>query len=163
MKRGDEVRKIINGVTDELVICSTGMISREVYTIRDRPENFYVMGSMGASLGIGIGLALHTKRKVIVIAGDGDILMSLGTLVLMNKLKLKNLKLYILDNNCYSSTGCQKTCSDAVDFTKIADCTVIKVDAEKGPASRVEIPHKELAVRFYNAINCPQQFNKKVC
>jgi len=143
-------------ITDELVICSTGMISREVYETKDRPENFYVMGSMGASLGIGIGLALHTNKKVIVIAGDGDILMSMGTLALMNKLKLKNLKLIILDNNCYSSTGCQKTCSDAVDFTKITNCKVYKVEAEKGPAGRVKIPHKKLAERFYNAVNNTQ-------
>ena len=74
----------------------------------------------------------------------------------MNKLKLPNLKLIVLDNNCYSSTGCQKTCSDAVDFTKIADCKAIKVDPEKGPAGRVKIPHKEIAKRFYNAINHPQ-------
>ena len=109
-------------ITDELVICSTGMISREVYALKDRPENFYVMGSMGASLGIGIGVALHTKQKVVVIMGDGDILMSLGTLVLANKLKIPNLRIIIMDNNCYSSTGCQPTCSDAVDFTKIANC-----------------------------------------
>ena len=153
MKRLNVIKKIMKNITDELVICSTGMISREVYETRDRSENFYVMGSMGASLGIGLGLALHTKRKVIVIAGDGDILMSMGTLALMNKLKLPNLELIILDNNCYSSTGCQKTCSDAVDFTKIADCTVYKVEAEKGPAGRIKISHKDLAKRFFNAVN----------
>ena len=155
MKRINIIKKIMEDITNELVICSTGMICREVYEVRDRPENFYVMGSMGASLGIGLGLALHKDRNVVVIAGDGDILMSLGTLALMNKLKLPNLKLIILDNNCYSSTGCQKTCSDAVDFTKIANCKVYKVDAEKGPAGRVKIPHKKIAERFYNAINNP--------
>lgn len=141
-------------VTDELVVSSCGMISREVFMINDRPKNFYVMGSMGASLGIGIGLALQKSNiNVIVIAGDGEVLMSLGTLVLMNKLKLKNLKLYILDNNCYSSTGGQKTCSDAVDFTKISNCDVIDVDKEKGNAPRITISHKEITKRFYNAIN----------
>ena len=154
MKRIDAIKEIMNRVNDELIICSTGMICREVYELRDRSENFYVMGSMGASLGIGIGLAIHKPdRKVIVLAGDGDILMSLGTLVLMNKLQLPNLELIILDNNCYSSTGCQKTCSDAVDFTKIANCKVYKVIPEKGPSGRVKISHKELTKRFYNAIN----------
>ena len=156
MRRIDVIKQIMKEVTDELVICSTGMVSREVYEVRDRPENFYVMGSMGASLGIGIGLALNKPdRSVLVIAGDGDILMSLGTVVLMNKLKLPNLNLVILDNNCCSSTGCQKTCSDAIDFTKIVNCKVYGVDPEKGPAGRVKIPHKELAQRFYNAINNP--------
>jgi len=108
---------------------------------------------MGASLGIGIGLALkRPEMDVVVIVGDGEILMSLSTLVLMNKLKLKNLKLFILDNNCYSSTGGQKTCSDAVDFTKIADCQVIKVESEKGDAPRIGLTHEEIKRRFMNAI-----------
>jgi len=153
MKRINVIKKIMNDVHDELVICSTGMASREVYAVKDRPENFYVMGSMGAALGIGIGLALNTKRNVIVIAGDGDVLMSLGTLVLANKLKLKNLRIIILDNNCYSSTGCQPTCSDAVDFTKIAKCEVFKIDPEKGYSSRIKLSHKEIMRRFYHAIN----------
>ena len=91
MKRIDAVKTIMDAVTDELVVTSAGMISREVYAVRDRPRNFYVMGSLGATLGIGIGLALNTDMIVIVLAGDGDVLMSLGTLVLMNKLKLPNL------------------------------------------------------------------------
>jgi thiamine pyrophosphate-dependent acetolactate synthase large subunit-like protein len=154
MKRIDAIGKIFSEITDELVVCSCGMISREAYMVNDRSKNFYVMGSMGASLGIGIGLALtRPEMKVIVIAGDGEVLMSLGTLVLMNKLKLRNLKLFILDNNCYSSTGGQKTCSDAVDFSKIAKCNVIKVESGKGDAPRIDISHEEITKRFYNAIN----------
>ena len=149
----DVIKEIMNTVTDELVICSTGMMSRLVYHERDRPENFYVMGSMGASLGIGIGLALHKpERKVLVIAGDGDILMSLGTVVLMNSLQLPNLKLIIIDNNCYSSTGCQPTCSDAVDFTTLAACQVYNVPAEKEDVGRVALSPKEITKRFMNAI-----------
>lgn len=155
MKRIEAIKEIMSTVADELVITSSGMISREVYTIRDRPKNFYVMGSMGASLGIGIGLALNTNREVLVIVGDGEILISLGTLVLMNKLKLPNLKLIILDNNCYQSTGGQKTCSDAVDFNQICkdNCTVIKVEAVSDRVPRVDIPHNEVARRFYNAVS----------
>jgi sulfopyruvate decarboxylase subunit beta len=153
MKRIDAIKSIMDNVRDELVISSCGMISRELFLVKDRPENFYVTGSMGSSLGIGIGLALHTERKVIVIAGDGEILMSLGTLVLFNKLKLENLKLYILDNNCYETTGGQKTCSDAIDFTKIADCTVINVETGDNTAPRISIAHREIAKRFYETIN----------
>lgn len=155
MKRIEAIRQIMNEVDDELVITSTGMISREACAVRDRPENFYVMGSLGASLGIGIGLALNTNRKVLVIAGDGDVLISLGTLVLMNKLKLSNLKLFILDNNCYQATGGQKTCSDAVDFTQICkcNCKVVKVEATSDKVARIDIPHKEILGRFHNAVN----------
>jgi len=154
MKSTEALKTIMDSVTDEFVICSTGMISREIYNIKDRKRNFYVMGSMGASLGIGIGLALNRPEyKFIVVAGDGDILMSMGTLVLMNKLLLPNLYLYIIDNNCYSSTGCQPTCSDAVDFESISLCTVIKVDREKADVGRVELSHREIKERFYNEIN----------
>ena len=140
-------------VDGELIISSCGGISREVYAVRDRPENFYVMGSMGATLGIGIGLALNTKRMVVVIVGDGEALMSLGTLALMNKLKLTNLRLIILDNRCYQSTGGQKTCSDAIIFSEICDCEVMTVDPESEEIPRISIPHKKIARRFYCAIN----------
>ena len=144
----------MDSVENELIVSSCGMISREVYQIKDRPRNFYVMGSMGASLGIGIGIALHKPdTNVIVIAGDGEILMSLGTLVLMNKLCLRNLELYILDNHCYSSAGGQPTCSDAVNFGDIVNCKVIEVEPDKGEAPRIDISPKEIEERFYDAIN----------
>jgi thiamine pyrophosphate-dependent acetolactate synthase large subunit-like protein len=155
MKRIDAIRQVMDNINDELVITSTGKISREVFNVNDRPANFYVMGSMGASLGIGIGIALHTKRNVHVLAGDGDILMSLCTLVLMNKLRLPNLKLTILDNNCFGATGGQKTCSDAVDFTKICshNCEAIKVEPMESEVPRITLPHKEIMRRFYNEVN----------
>lgn len=135
------------------MIASTGTISREVFNYKDRVRNFYVMGSLGATLGIGLGLALNTEENVVVIAGDGDILMSLGTIVLMNKLKLRNLKLYIIDNNSYASTGCQSTCSDSVDFKKIADCEVVKAKPVKTNAPRIRLSPQEISERFYNAVN----------
>jgi len=152
MKRIEAIREIMDSIGDKLVVTSAGMISREVYAVRDRPENFYVMGSMGASLGIGIGLALNTNKKVLVIAGDGEVLMSLGTLVLMNKLELPNLSLVILDNNCYQTTGGQKTCSDAVDFSRICDCEVIEVEGGERKVGRVGIPHRDIVRRFRNAV-----------
>ena len=156
MKRIEAIKEIMDIVTDELIISSAGMISREVYFVRDRPRNFYMMGSLGASVGFGIGLALNTNKKVLVLAGDGDVLMSLGSLVLMNKLKLPNLKLIILDNNSYQSTGGQKTCSDAVDFTKICNCEVFKVDLVESGVPRVGVSPIEITKRFYNEINGPQ-------
>ena len=153
MKRIDAVRTIMGAVTDELVVSSAGMISREVYSMGDRPRNFYVMGSMGATLGVGVGLALNTDMDVMVIIGDGEALMGLGTLVLMNKLKLPNLRLIILDNNSYQSTGGQRTCSDAVDFTKICDCVVYDVELADSDVPRIDIPHAEVARRFRNEVN----------
>lgn len=155
MKRIEAIKEIMDEVLDDdIVITSAGMISREVYCYKDRPRNFYVMGSMGSSLGIGIGIALNkSDSNIIVIAGDGEILMSLGTLVLMNKLLLRNLTLFIIDNHCYSSTGGQPTCSDAVSFGDIANCEVIEVEPDKGDVPRIDMTPKEIEERFYDEIN----------
>ena len=153
MKRIDAIKKIVESLTDEVVISSTGMISRELYVASDRPRNFYMFGSMGSALAIGLGVAVNSNHKVIVISGDASALMSLGTLALHKKLNPKNLKHYILDNNCSSSTGGQVTCSDAVNFSNLAPYTeVIEVDTEKGSAPRIPLSPKEIAKRFKNAI-----------
>lgn len=155
MKRIEAIKEIMSSLEGELVITSTGMISREVFVTRDRPENFYVMGSMGASLGVGIGLALNTHKEVLVLAGDGEVLMSLGTLVLMNKLRLPNLRLIILDNNCYQTTGGQETCSDAIDFTDICkyNCEVRKIEDTKSSVGRIDVSCKEITKRFRDAVS----------
>lgn len=154
MKRIEAIRNILKSVTDEIVISSTGMISRELYAVKDRPRNFYMLGSMGSALGIGLGIATNSSHKVIVISGDASCLMSLGTLALHKKLNPRNLKHYILDNNCSSSTGGQPTCSDAVDFSALAPNTeVIKVDKEKGDASRIPLQPNEIMKRFRDAVS----------
>lgn len=153
MKRIEAIKKIVKNVKDEIIISSTGMISRELYAVKDRPRNFYVQGSMGCTLGIGLGIAINSKHKVIVISGDAETLMSLGTLALHKKLNPKNLKHYILDNGCHSSTGAQPTCSDVIDFSKIAPNTVvIKVSKEKGDAPRIPLSPRQIKRRFKNAI-----------
>jgi len=153
MQRIEAIRKIMKSVKNEVVISSTGMISRELYAICDRDRNFYMEGSMGCALAIGLGIALNSKHKVIVISGDGAVLMSLGTMVLHKKLNPKNLKHYILDNNAHVSTGGQPTCSDAVDFAKLApNTTVIKVSKEHGDSPRIPLPPKKIMLRLKKAL-----------
>jgi sulfopyruvate decarboxylase subunit beta len=154
MKRIEAISAIMKNVTDEAVVSSTGMISRELYAVMDRDRNFYMLGSMGSALGIGLGIAINSSCKVIVISGDAAVLMSLGTLALHKKLNPANLKHYILDNNCCSSTGGQPTCSDAVDFASIAPNTyVIKVDKDKGVAPRIPMKPGEIMTRFKHALS----------
>ena len=126
MHRRDIVEFIMCQVEkDDVVITSTGLISREVYDYKDRPLNFYMMGSMGNALAIGIGLAMHVKNKVWVINGDGSALMGLGAMVTANKLHLSNLKHYIIDNGCHESTGGQPTSSNDIDFKSISSSTMV--------------------------------------
>jgi len=95
-----------------LLISNIGFPSRELYSICDRPENFYMLGSMGMASSIGLGLALaKPKRRVMVLDGDGSVLMNLGTLATIALHGPKNFLLVILDNCCYGSTGSQPTCT----------------------------------------------------
>lgn len=71
-KRSKVVQEILEKLTNELVITSCGNVSKETYWCKDRTGNFYNMGAMGTTLGIGIGVALNTTRTVIVLLGDGD-------------------------------------------------------------------------------------------
>lgn len=140
-----------------IVISSCGRISREVYAVKDRPLNFYVLGSMGSAIPIAMGIGIcKPERDIIVIAGDGEVLMDLGSLVLLNKLqkidKLPNLELYILDNNQYQSTGGQKTVSDFCKFRLLCDCKVIPVSPEDSESSRIPLKPVEIKERFMKAL-----------
>ncbi len=107
MKRIDIIKEVSK--CDGLIVCNIGFPSRELYNIADKPENFYMLGSMGLASSIGLGLAMSQKEKVYVIDGDGSILMNLGTLATIANSKADNLCLIIIDNNSYGSTGNQKT------------------------------------------------------
>ena len=109
-----------------LLISNIGYPSRELYAAKDRPENFYMLGSMGLASSIGLGLALGLAqglpaRKVIVLDGDGSVLMNLGTLATVAHYAPENYLLVILDNCCYGSTGSQPTCtSQRTDLALVA-------------------------------------------
>ena len=94
-----------------LLISNIGFPSRELYSVRDRPDNFYMLGSMGLASSIGLGLALAQRRRVMVLDGDGSVLMNLGTLATIAHHAPENYLLIILDNCCYGSTGSQPTCT----------------------------------------------------
>ena len=140
---------------DDIVIASNGMISREVYKVKDRPLNFYMQGSMGCALGIGLGIALHSKFNVHVISGDGAVLMSMGTLALHEWLvknkDMKNLQHWVLDNKAYATTG-GKTCSDSVVYSA-SHTEVICVTPENSDAPRIPLSPLQITERFQNAIN----------
>lgn len=104
----------------DLVLSTTGMISREVFMTQDRPGNFYMIGSMGLLSAFGLGLALLTPaHRVVVLEGDGSALMSLGTLPLIATECPSNLVHIILDNEAYESTGGQPAISAQVDLAAV--------------------------------------------
>ena len=105
---------------DDLVITTTGMISREAFSVLDRPGNFYMLGSMGLASALGLGLALLVpRRRVFVLEGDGSALMSLGALPLIGAERPPNLVHVVLDNEAYESTGAQPSITTRVDLAAI--------------------------------------------
>ncbi len=119
--RAQAMQALFELVTDQPVIICNGFPSREAQKIRDRPQNFYMIGSMGVTASIGLGLALaQPEKKVIVFDGDGNVLMGLGTLATIGALKPKNLIHVVFDNEVYGTTGNQPTYSRMVRLDQMA-------------------------------------------
>ena len=109
MRRYELLQEIAPAFGEALVVCNIGFPSQELYAINDSARNFYMLGSMGLSSSIGMGLSLTTEQKVISIDGDGSVLMNLGTLSTIGNYAPKNFTLLIVDNGAYGSTGDQPT------------------------------------------------------
>jgi phosphonopyruvate decarboxylase len=105
--------------TDALLLSSTGYPSRDSFAVSDTPD-FYILGSMGHTFEIGLGVAEGTDKKVIVLDGDGSALMHAGGLADFDPHRHRNLIYFVLDNASYESTGGQPAVSGHVDWQKLA-------------------------------------------
>jgi phosphonopyruvate decarboxylase len=117
-----EALAVIAGqLADELVVATTGYTSRRLFAIGDRPGNFYMQGSMGHAISIGLGLALaRPDRRVVVLDGDGACLMHLGALGTVTDQSPANLTHIVLDNGGYESTGGQRVPRGARHLDQVA-------------------------------------------
>lgn len=122
MKRYSALEVVAQSLaSSDLVVSSTGMISRELFTLADSERNFYMIGSMGLASSIGLGIALAQPRRRIVVAdGDGAILMNMGSLATIGHFAPMNLLHIVLDNEALDSTGGQKTVSSTAQLEAIA-------------------------------------------
>lgn len=121
MRRHEAIKAITDCFKKAFFVGCNGFIGRELYTINDNPHNFYVLGSMGLPSAIGLGIALaRPDKRVVVITGDGNQLMSLGTLATIGKTSPKNFVEVVLDNECYETTGGQETSSSTTKFYELA-------------------------------------------
>lgn len=94
----------------EAVIGGIGNTNFDLWCAGQRPENFYMLGSMGLAVPIALGVALaQPHRHVIALEGDGSLLMQLGCLATVNALQPVNLTIVVFDNRCYQITGAQPT------------------------------------------------------
>ena len=109
MNRFELLNLLQDTIQDELVVCNIGLPSQELYKINDRPNYFYMLGSMGLASSIGLGLSLAVDKNIISIDGDGSVLMNMNTLATIGNRAPTNYTLLIIDNGSYGSTGDQKT------------------------------------------------------
>jgi len=122
LKRAEAIQIVTEALGgEEYVIATTGKPSRELFSLCDRPKNFYMQGSMGHASSFGLGVALNQpKKKVVVLDGDGALLMHMGIVSSVGFYKPKNFYHVVLDNESYETTGDQDTTSPATDFKTIA-------------------------------------------
>jgi len=102
------------------VVATTGKCGRELFTLADRPQHLYQVGSMGGASGMALGVALNASRPVVVLDGDGAALMKLGSFATIGAYAPPNFIHIVLDNGVHDSTGGQPTVSATVDFAGVA-------------------------------------------
>lgn len=119
----DDVLDTIQRAANEtdVILATTGFTGRALYALADRPNQLYMVGSMGCVSSLGLGLAtVQSQRRVIVLDGDGAALMRMGAFATIGAHRPPNLLHVVLDNAAHDSTGTQATVSPHIDFPSIA-------------------------------------------
>jgi phosphonopyruvate decarboxylase len=121
ISRHAAIAAAVKALGDELVVSANGYPSRETCAVADRPQNFYMIGSMGLASSIGLGLALaRPSRRTVVFDGDGNLLMSLGVVANVVAMAPRNFVHCVFDNEAYGSTGHQRSAAAHVRLDRVA-------------------------------------------
>jgi len=110
VNRLEATRIVVHAARDAPIVASLGHPAYDLFAAGDRPQNFYMWGSMGVASSIGLGVALaKPESRVFVVDGDGALLMNLGSLATIGLLQPPNLVVVVMDNGEYATTGGQAT------------------------------------------------------
>ena len=110
LDRREVAAALLRDPGDLLVVCGLGAPSYDAAAAGDRPLNFYLWGAMGGAAMVGLGLALAQPRsRVLVLTGDGEMLMGLGSLATIAAVGPRNLAIAVLDNARFGETGSQRS------------------------------------------------------
>jgi len=108
LDRREVAAALLRDPAELLVVTGLGAAAYDAGAAGDRPLNFYLWGAMGGAAMIGFGLALaQPRRHVLVLTGDGEMLMGLGSLATIAAARVPNLAIAVLDNARYGETGSQ--------------------------------------------------------
>ena len=122
LKRRDVLR-LIQEQTDQstILLATTGYTGRELYALADLPNQLYLVGAMGCASSVALGLAIaRPELRIVVLDGDGALLMRMGALATIGFVAPSNLVHVLLDNGLHESTGGQLTVSESVDIEQVA-------------------------------------------
>ena len=108
------MRALLDRRGDMLLVTGLGSTTWDAAAIGDDERNFYLWGAMGAAAMVGLGLAIaRPDRRVLVVTGDGEMLMGLGALATIGVQRPANLAIVVFDNGRYAETGMQPSHTDA--------------------------------------------------
>jgi thiamine pyrophosphate-dependent acetolactate synthase large subunit-like protein len=146
-RRREVVRKLLENRGELLVIAGLGSTAWDITAAGDSPLNFPMWGAMGQAAMFGLGLALaQPQRRVLVITGDGEMLMGLGSLATIGVQQPANLSIVVIDNERYGETGMQVThTAHGVDLSAVARACGLKVCSFEGLRETV---HSQLGPNF---------------
>lgn len=123
MNKTEAIQELIGRTVDEPIIFTTGYTCRIAKHLADRPNHFYMTGSMGLAGPIGAGVALSSGRRAIVVDGDGSLTMNPAALITAGAIPDLPLLHLVLDDGLYESTGGQGVPAERVDFGALARAT----------------------------------------
>jgi thiamine pyrophosphate-dependent acetolactate synthase large subunit-like protein len=113
LDRREAMRVLLEDRSDMLVVTGLGSTTWDAAAVGDDARNFYLWGAMGAAAMVGLGLAVaQPGRRVLVVTGDGEILMGLGALATIGVQRPPNLAIVVFDNGHYAETGMQRSHTD---------------------------------------------------
>jgi thiamine pyrophosphate-dependent acetolactate synthase large subunit-like protein len=160
LHRRDVVKALLDQRDDLLVVAGLGASAWDITAAGDSPLNFPLWGAMGGAVSLGLGLALaQPSRRVLVVTGDGEMLMGLGSLATVAIQAPPNLAIVVLDNERYGETGMQTThTAGGVDLASVASAVGIT-----SSANIKDNPGLELALPKIRNQPGPIFFNIKIC
>jgi thiamine pyrophosphate-dependent acetolactate synthase large subunit-like protein len=129
MRRREVVKKLLEERGELLVIAGLGSTAWDITAAGDSPLSFPLWGAMGQAAMMGLGLALaQPRRRVLVVTGDGEMLMGLGSLATIGVQQPANLSIVVIDNERYGETGMQAThTANGIDLAAVARGCGLKI------------------------------------